>query len=197
MTVVVIDGCRTEMPDNGEPSLDELFARLERMPVPEGFKTEIVEGTVYMSPQTNTHWEIIAAIYDQLRTRYPRRQVKSDVRFDFPGHLNGFAPDVVALAEGARSDDEGRCDYRDIECVAEVISKDTAENDYVTKRAVYAAAGVPVYVIADPRSGWNHVFTEPENGVYQSDLTLAFGKPLDLTHTVVGLQLTTEDFPRD
>ena len=31
-------------------TLDEMFERLETMPVPEGYKVEIVEGTVYMSP---------------------------------------------------------------------------------------------------------------------------------------------------
>ncbi|MEU5594367.1 hypothetical protein [Streptomyces sp. NPDC020298] len=32
-------------------TLDEMFERLETMPVPEGYKVEIVEGFVYMSPQ--------------------------------------------------------------------------------------------------------------------------------------------------
>lgn len=197
MTVVMIDNHRTEMADSGEPSLDDLFARLERMPVPEGYKTEIVEGTVYMSPQRDTHWDIILEIIQQLASRYPKKRIKSDVRFDFPGKLNGFAPDVVALAPDARPDGEGRWRHQDIECVAEVISRDTADNDYVTKKVIYATAGVPVYLIADPRSGWNHVFTQPEDGEYKSDLTLAFGKPLDLTDTAVGLVLTTEDFPLD
>ncbi|ARP71607.1 hypothetical protein LK07_19680 [Streptomyces pluripotens] len=65
-----------------ESTLDEMFERLEKMPVPEGYKVEIVEGTVYKAPQRDTHWEIIADIYEQLRTKSPRKRVKSDVRID-------------------------------------------------------------------------------------------------------------------
>ncbi len=49
MTAIALTD-RTEMAERHEPSLDDLFERLERMPVPEGCKTEIVEGTVFMSP---------------------------------------------------------------------------------------------------------------------------------------------------
>jgi Uma2 family endonuclease len=195
MTIALTD--RIEMAEREMPSLDDLFERLERMPVPEGYKTEIVEGTVFMSPQRDTHWEIIAALYDQLRTRYPRNRIKSDVRFDFPGHLNGFAPDVVALAEDAQKNESGRWQTEAIEFVGEVISESTAPNDYGTKKRVYATAAVPVLLIADPYAGECHLFTEPEKDAYKSHLTVAFGKALDLTETVVGLKLETEDFPRD
>ena len=42
--------------------LDEMFERLEKMPVPEGYKVEIVEGTIYMSPQLDAHWQTIRRI---------------------------------------------------------------------------------------------------------------------------------------
>lgn len=62
MTVVATD--RIEMAEeNDERILDELFESLERMPTPEGFKVEIVEGAIHMSPQRDTHWEIIAGIF--------------------------------------------------------------------------------------------------------------------------------------
>lgn len=53
--------------------LDEMFERLEKMPVPEGFKVEIVEGTVYMSPQRDVHWETIRMIIWALEDRFGRR----------------------------------------------------------------------------------------------------------------------------
>ncbi|KPC59402.1 hypothetical protein ADL29_35135 [Streptomyces chattanoogensis] len=188
----------TEQPLEPSPdTLDALFERLERMPVPEGYKVEIVEGTVFMSPQRAAHWETIADIYEQLRTRYPRKRVLSDVRIDFPGQLNGFACDVVALAEGWTRDAKGRYRYEDVEFVAEVISKGTAVNDYGPKKTAYALAEVPVYVIADPYIGRCRIFTDPQGGEYKSDLRLAYGKPIDLTGTVVGLTFTTDDFPKD
>ncbi|MFE6666708.1 Uma2 family endonuclease [Streptomyces sp. NPDC057697] len=194
MTVVETD--RIEMADSSdERTLDMMFEWLE--PTPEGFKVEIVEGNIYMSPQRDTHWEIIFDIVEQLRARYPRKRLKSDVRIDFPGRLNGFASDVVALSEEASKDSNGRWRYQDIELVAEVISKDTAANDYGSKKATYATAGVPVYLIVDPYTGTWHLHTLPKEDEYRSVLSLDFGTPVDLTSTVVGLALETGDFPRD
>ncbi|MFF7280613.1 Uma2 family endonuclease [Streptomyces griseorubiginosus] len=178
-------------------TLDEMFERLETMPVPEGYKVEIVEGTVYMSPQRDTRWEIIADIVEQLRTKYPRKRVKSDVRIDYPGHLNGFATDVTVVAEGATKSEDGHWSYEDVEFVAEVISKGTAANDYGPKKTAYATAEVPVYVIADPYQGRCHIYTDPKGGDYEVETKVAFGKDVDLTGTVVDLVLKTDEFPRD
>ncbi|MFF4400400.1 Uma2 family endonuclease [Streptomyces sp. NPDC001480] len=178
-------------------TLDEMFERLETMPVPEGYKVEIVEGFVYMSPQRDTHWEIILDIVEQLRTKYPRKRVKSDVRIDYPGHLNGFATDVTVMAEGAAKTEEGRWRYEDVEFVAEVISKGTATNDYGPKKSAYAKAEVPVYLVADPYQRRCHIYTQPKGDDYTTETKINFGDDVDLTDTVVGLVLKTDEFPQD
>jgi Uma2 family endonuclease len=189
---------RIEMAESsGELTLDMMFEWLEKMPIPEGYKTEIVGGHIFMSPQRDTHWDIILDIVEQLRAKYPRKRVKSDVRIDYPGHLNGFATDVTALAEGAQKDDKGRWQYKDVEFIAEVISKDTAANDYGPKKAAYALAGVPVYLIVDPYTGEWHLHTLPKEDEYHGTVSLYFGDEIDLTRTVVGLALKTDEFPRD
>ncbi|MGW2558321.1 Uma2 family endonuclease [Streptomyces sp. NPDC001514] len=196
MTVVETDRIDMAESDN-ERTLDEMFEALERMPAPEGYKVEIVEGAVYMSPQRDTHWEIIADIYDQLRSVYPRKRIKSDVRIDYPGHLNGFATDVTLVAEGAEKNVKGLWRYEDVVFVAEVISKGTGANDYGPKKTAYATAEVPVYLIADPYVGKCHVYTQPKDGDYVIETTVAFGTEIDLTNTPLGLTLATADFPRD
>jgi Uma2 family endonuclease len=189
---------RIEMADSDELSLDELFDWLERSHVPEGYKVEVVEGAVFMSPQRTVHWRIIRRIVRALEDRFGMDvNVLSDVRIDFPGEGNGFAPDVVKLVEGAEMRPQGGWRHQDVEFVAEVISRDTARNDYGPKKLAYATAGVPVYLIADPYAGRCHVFTEPKDGDYLAELTVSFGKELDLTDTVVGLTLKTDEFPRD
>ncbi|MFD8548313.1 Uma2 family endonuclease [Streptomyces sp. NPDC059649] len=185
-----------EMAEHTEPTLDELFEQLENS-VPEGYKVEIVGGTIFMSPQRASHWETILDIIEQLRTRYARKRLLSDVRIDFPGLLNGFASDVVALAQGAKKDAKGRWHHQDIEFVAEVISKGTAVNDYGPKKKIYAEAGIPIYVIADPYIGRCRVFTQPQDGDYKDDLTVPYGEPIDLASTVVDLTLATDEFPLD
>ncbi|UUN31224.1 Uma2 family endonuclease [Streptomyces sp. FIT100] len=198
MTVVETDRIEMAMADeNDETTLDDLFESLERMPVPEGYKVEIVEGAVYMSPQRDTHWEIILGIVEQLRVKYPRKRIKSDVRIDYPGHLNGFATDVTLIAEGAEQTAKGLWHCRDVEFAAEVISKSTGANDYGPKKTAYATAEVPVYLIADPYQRKCHLYTQPKGGEYLVETTVAFGRDVDLTDTPLGLTLATADFPRD
>ncbi|AOR33658.1 hypothetical protein BFF78_23640 [Streptomyces fodineus] len=189
---------RIEMAEAGsELTLDVMFECLEKMPIPEGTKVEIVGGHIFMSPQRQTHWEIIFGILEQLRDKYPIKRLASDVRIDFPGHLNGFACDVAGLAERSVKDSKGRWRYQDVEFVAEVISKDTAANDYGPKKAAYATAGVPVYLIADPYQAKCHLYTQPKDGEYVSELTVTFGADIDMTTTPLGLTLKTDEFPRD
>jgi Uma2 family endonuclease len=198
MTVIETDRIAMADESNDELTLDKLFEALEKMPVPEGIKVEIVGGNIFMSPQRDTHWEITRRIVRALEDRFGMEvKVKSDVRFDFPGHLNGFCPDVVKLADDAERDARGRWNVEDVEFIAEVISKKTAVNDYGPKKAAYATVGVPVYTIADPYTGRCHVYTEPKDGEYTSELIVAFGKEIDLADTGLGLTLQTDTFPRD
>jgi Uma2 family endonuclease len=195
MTVELSD--RIEMPDSRAQNLDELFELLEEMPVPEGFKAEIVEGAIIMSPQRDNHWDIIADMYDQLRTRFPRRRLKSDVRIDYPGNLNGFASDLVLLKEGAEKPAGKSWRYQDVLLVVEVISRGTRQNDYVPKKKAYADAKVPAYVIVDPYAGKCHCFTHPKDDEYRGELTTDFGEDIDLTGTDLELVLSTQDIDRE
>ncbi|MBL1113617.1 Uma2 family endonuclease [Streptomyces sp. 110] len=194
MTVMAID--RIEMADSSdELTLDMMFEWLEN--VPEGIKVEIVEGNIFMSPQRDTQWDITLDVVEQLRTQYPRKRIKSDVRIDYPGYLNGFATDVTLIAEGAVKNSRGLWRHEDVEFVAEVISKRTGANDYGLKKGAYATAEVPVYLIIDPYTGRCHLFTEPKDGAYVNERTVSFGDEVDLTNTAVDLTLKTDEFPRD
>ncbi|GAA4043714.1 Uma2 family endonuclease [Streptomyces shaanxiensis] len=189
---------RIAMAESDTRWLDEMFERLERMPVPEGFRVEIVGGNVHMTPQRDTHWVIIRRIVRALEDRYGM-DVKafSDVRIDFPGYKNGFCPDIALLNDSAKKDDTGHWRYQDVEFVAEVISEGTASNDYGPKKRAYAAAEVSVYVVADPYQGRCYVYTDPKDGDYENRTPVDFGTDVDLIGTVVDLTLKTDRFPRD
>ncbi|MFJ8545366.1 Uma2 family endonuclease [Streptomyces sp. NPDC093586] len=195
--MTVVDD-RIAMVNISTERLDEWFERLERMPVPEGIRAEIVGGTVYMTPQRSTHHKIIRRIERTIEDRFGMDvELLSDVRIDFPGHENGFCPDVVKMRDGAKEDATGHWRHEDVEFVAEVISQGTAANDYGPKKLAYAAAEVPLYLIADPYQGRCHIFTRPKDGDYTTETRVAFGQELDLTDTVLGLTLRTDAFPRD
>ncbi|WP_406731587.1 Uma2 family endonuclease [Streptomyces sp. NBC_01794] len=186
------------MADYNAERLDEWFERLERMPVPEGIKVEIVGGVVFMSPQRSVHWQIIRRIVRALEDKFGMDvEVLSDVRIDFPGPENGFCPDVAKLRDGAVQDSRGRWRFEDVEFIAEVISKGTALNDYGPKKIAYALAEVPVFLIVDPYTGKCLLHTQPKDGDYMTETKVAFGQPVDLTGTPLGLTLTTGEFPRD
>jgi len=184
--------------DANTERLDEWFELLERMPVPEGYRVEIVGGNVHMTPQRDTHWEIIREFLWALEDRFGRKvKVFSDVRIDFPGHENGFCPDIALLKASAKKDAKGHWRYQDVEFVAEVISEGTAHNDYGPKKLAYAEAEVPLYIVADPYQGRCHIYTDPKGSDYEVETKVAFGKDVDLTGTVVDLVLKTDEFPRD
>ncbi|RLV09054.1 hypothetical protein CTZ27_06830 [Streptomyces griseocarneus] len=185
------------MAGNDDQSFDEMFELLYEI-VPEGYKGEIVGGAIHMSPQRHTHWAVIKAVLIQLVRRFGEDSIiECDVRLDLPGYRNGFVPDLFKLSDGAEMDAKGKWRYQDVEFVFEVISRETADNDYGKKKAAYAAGDVPVYVIADPYSGQCHVHTVPKDGEYRANRTLDFGDPIDLSDTPLGIVLATEKFPRD
>ncbi|MFI1409711.1 hypothetical protein ACH4Y0_07255 [Streptomyces sp. NPDC020707] len=108
--------------------LDDLF---DKVPVPEGYKGEIVEGAFSIAPHLDLHWQTTLTILDTLAARFDNDfQVLSDVRIDFPGDLNGFAPAVAKLRDGSTADAEGRWLHQDVEFVAEVIDPHRTKNDY-------------------------------------------------------------------
>ncbi|MER6191314.1 Uma2 family endonuclease [Streptomyces cyaneofuscatus] len=193
--MTVVDTDRIDMADiSDELTLDEMFEWLE--PTPEGFKVEIVEGTVHMSPQRDTHWRIILAIIKQLLPRFAEDRLLSDVRIDF-GEGNGFAPDLIKLFDKAAKNSHGRWLPEHVEFVAEVISKGTAAADYGPKKDAYAAAGVPVFLIVDPYVGRCLLHSEPKDGGYHKKLVVDFGLDVDLTDTSMDLVLKTDAFPCD
>ncbi|MFE0101708.1 Uma2 family endonuclease [Streptomyces sp. NPDC059009] len=184
------------MADRNTRMLDALFNAFEGQPVLEGMRTEVVEGNVHMTPQRDTHWHVTWDIVRQL-PRHSQR-VFSNVRIDYPGHLNGLCSDVALLTESAQSDDEDRWSYQDVRFVAEVITRGTAAIDHGPKKTAYATAGVAVYLIADPYQGTCHIHTPPKDGAYTHTWpTVAFGEEVDLTDTPLGLALKTDTFPRD
>ncbi|MEU5125304.1 Uma2 family endonuclease [Streptomyces mobaraensis] len=176
--------------------LDEMFALIEAMNVPAGYRAEIIEGEIVMNPQRAVHAMIIRGLNRALEAGLGiDANILWDVRIDFPGTLNGYAPDIALVKEGAEEDDRGCYDYRDVEFVAEVVSKGSRRDDYDAKLKVYAAAGIPTYLIADPKTGVAHVFHAPREGVYTDETSHTFGEKFTLPGS--GIVIDSTSWPRD
>ncbi|MET9291581.1 Uma2 family endonuclease [Streptomyces sp. NPDC003077] len=181
----------------GSTALDAMFALIEDMNVPAGYRAEIIEGRIVLNPHSRTHSTIIRMLTRSIEDArgLATAKVLWDVRMDFPGSLNGFAPDVALVADAAEHMDNGDYHYSDAELVAEVVSPSSHRDDYDTKLKTYAAAEVPTYVIADPKTGCVHVHHDPKDGEYQDVSTYAFGMTFTLPFPDITIDTTL--WPRD
>ncbi|CCB76741.1 MULTISPECIES: Uma2 family endonuclease [Streptomycetaceae] len=176
-------------------TLDEMFELIEGR-VPEGYRAEIIEGEIVMNPQRFVHGTIIRLIGDDLaKARGRSAPILWDMRVDFPGTLNGYAPDLALVARDAKAAPNGTYAYQDLELVAEVVSHSSRRDDYGVKLQTYASALVPVYLLADPKLGYVHVHNTPRDGAYTNVDTWAFGQAFTLP--VSQIRIDTSDWPRD
>jgi Uma2 family endonuclease len=182
----------TEMTAVDDRRVREAFENLE---VPEGFKAELIRGDiVMMAGPDKVHNRIVQSVQDQIPSGRWERLQTQDVAF--PGENSEPQPDLVVMEIGA-DDGPGRLvPSPAVTMLVEVVSKTSAHRDYVEKRSIYAAGGVPVYLIIDPFEAKCVVLTEPTGtglaADYQSERTRKFGDLVTLP--IVGIDLDTTAF---
>jgi Uma2 family endonuclease len=174
------------------PSLDEvLWQAWLALELPEGFRAEIIEGSIEVSP-TGRHSHAVAA--NRLRRALDSYLAGSGVlAYQNLNVLHGrkvYIPDAVVgsedLDESADPDGWG-ADARRLSLVAEVVSPghDDRKRDRVRKRRAYAQAGIPVYVIIDQYDDSGHVTVlttpDPRKGVYRAEHRVPYGTPVTVS----------------
>ncbi|MDI3390517.1 Uma2 family endonuclease [Streptomyces sp. B-S-A8] len=162
-----------------------------------GLRAEIIRGVLMMSPTPRgKHAGIINAVYDQLRPVLPSHlrpyQVAS---LPIPGDPDDYAtPDLLICDAGFGESDEWLADPGDVELVVEVVSKGNSTKDTRDMVAWYADAGVPSYLLIDPRDGSWTLYTEPREGEYQGRLRRLYGEDVPLGG--LELKIATGEFTR-
>ena len=114
---------------------------------------ELWDGVpVSMSPSPDFfHQSIGGNLYSQLRNQLAREECPADCSalYEIDWHIDRntvVRPDLVLVCERP----EGRWIEKRPEFVAEILSPSTRQKDLVAKRELYAANGVPFYLIVDP-----------------------------------------------
>lgn len=83
-----------------------------------------------------------------------------------------------------------------ITMVLEVVSKSSVLQDYVVKRSIHAAGGIPAYLVIDPIMARCVLLTKPagqgEEADYLGQQIIKFGDPVPLED--LGLELDTGEF---
>ncbi|MEU3031051.1 Uma2 family endonuclease [Streptomyces incarnatus] len=175
-----------------ERGMTKYFEGLEP---PDGIKVELLRGEIVMMASPDlVHNMIVEDVLDQIpRKRWSRLQTQD---IDILDEASEPVPDLVVL-ERENMPASGRllpCHL--ITMVVEVVSKTSVLRDYVVKRSIYAAAGVPVYLIVDPVMAQCVLLTEPagtgEDADYQVQRVTKFGDSVPLES--LGLKLESGDF---
>ncbi|MFF8832323.1 Uma2 family endonuclease [Streptomyces sp. NPDC015131] len=163
---------------------------------PEGWRVELVEGDIHVSPPSDgEHAEIVAGLtgqmwdhdrslrcYTRLGLLLPERAVSGRVQ-----------PDLVLAPKGSFADQAEYHDPSPVLLVAEVTSRSTAGNDRVKKIRGYARAGIPVYLLIDRATEQAVVCTEPSGEDYGTKAAYKLGEVVPLP-APLGFALDTGAF---
>lgn len=179
----------TAPPDSPPETIEEAF---EQLAVPAGYRAELIEGEIVVSPPPDGHHEGILS-----------RTIKQVIRkavaeLDYSGNAgivtpNGrFIPDATFVA-GDHIDDRVSWDGpAGVELVVEVTSG-RGDKDRVKKRRGYAAVQIPLYLLVDREAAEVVLFSKPADGEYHAQLRQPFGKGVELPEPF-GFTLDTTAF---
>ncbi|KUN08223.1 hypothetical protein AQI95_09970 [Streptomyces yokosukanensis] len=156
-------------PLNG-PDLDEVLWQAWRaMELPEGYRAEIIEGAIEVSPTGRlSHAQIVNRLRNRLVRFLGEGEHAAYQDTNVVHGLKAWIPDVLIAPEDLEShaDEEGLgVAASAVSLVVEVASPGhrDLERDRLRKRREYARAVIPVYVLIDDYDGQGAVtlFTSP------------------------------------
>ncbi|MFJ8489863.1 Uma2 family endonuclease [Streptomyces sp. NPDC094038] len=153
------------------PDLDEvLWQAWKAMELPEGYRAEIIEGAIEVSPTGRlTHAQITNRLRRALDKFLDGGEYACHQDTNVIHKRKGWIPDAFLASEDLEphADEEGLgVKASAVSLIVEVVSpgKRNQDRDRVRKRREYARAGIPVYVVIDDHDshGTVTVLTEPE-----------------------------------
>ncbi|MFF7993218.1 Uma2 family endonuclease [Kitasatospora xanthocidica] len=174
MTALMHESATT--PGDGAKSLLEAFLAME---VPDGFKAELIEGEIVVTPPPDgEHETVIGRVVRQVYAEGPKG-------LDFAGGkglivpTGRFIPDATFTTPGAMIKRGSWSKPEGVLMVMEVTSSRSG-TDRKDKRKGYAAAEIPLYLLIDRDNDQAVLHSDPRRGDYAATVTVPIGDPLDL-----------------
>ncbi|MFG2697453.1 Uma2 family endonuclease [Kitasatospora sp. NPDC048407] len=147
------------------------FARLREIAdllpqVPGIGKIEIADGEIVMmmSPVSRHELAVVRLarqLNEQLPQTHPGYLAHGGADLEDPGLGRLRNPDLMVFPEAALDAEKPALLPHEVLMVVEIVSASNPENDYRAKVADYAAMGIPLYLLVDPRKGTGIVHDEP------------------------------------
>jgi len=164
------------------------LADLEAMP-DDGRRYELVGGAIVMTPAPgSTHQLVSARLLRLLEDALPEGHAvfHAPIDLDLPGEQR-VQPDLVVLPWSSVG--EKRLSLP-VLLVVEIVSAGSRTHDTVTKRSVYAAAGIPAYWLVDPEAETIQALRLHDDGTYHTDSegpTVSVNWPLSVDIDIAAL----------
>ncbi|TLG13433.1 Uma2 family endonuclease [Nocardia cyriacigeorgica] len=176
-------------------NLREIAEQIERAT---GLHVEILGGKLVMSPTPRgKHAGTIRRLRQQLEAGIVDGLAAYEVSsIAMPGDEDDYCtPDLVVLPDSWDQDDSWLADPADVELAVEVISKSEKSHTISGKNGWYAAAGVRMLLVVDPRFGRWALYSSPKSGEYPAPVLGEYGTPIMLP-APFGFTVDTGCLPR-
>jgi len=180
------DGAIVGKPNYGWEWEDLLRCRLD-LDVPEGWRAEITEGGVTMTPPPgNGHNRVAHLVHRALVRAVPDdRAILQTLGIAIRGASRLYLPDLVVVPDRELSErpDNVPVPAEMAELVVGIVSHVSARTDRVEKLWAYAHAPVPLYLLidryAEPKPSVT-LFSDPVDGHYRRSEQVSFGEMIRL-----------------
>ncbi len=178
--------------------IDRLHSQLSRFEDQfPGYRTEIVEGNIVLSPLTPRHGETIRRVWNVLEAQVSDGWgFLSDVAVPFDGD-HEFCPDLAVIPDAEVNKNLSAYPPELIELAVEVVSPSSVRNDYEVKVREYARRGIPHYLIFDPYKAHCVTMWNPGPDGYLGRDTFPYGKPVVVETGIGSFTVDTAKLPTD
>jgi Uma2 family endonuclease len=180
-----------------DASVDFLLRDFLALDTPEGYRAELIDGEIVVTPPPDgTHEGIIGRVAKQIVRQ-------SSVDMDFSGNKGLVLPKgeyvipdlTFAPAElGLFFDAPSWMPSANVAMVVEVTSS-RPDTDREAKRHAYAQAEIPLYLLADRQLKRITLFSDPQGDDYAGIASVPFGSSLTLPKPF-DFELDTAEFSR-